>query len=84
MSYEIRWNEPLTSRQRRWLRAWAGRVSKGRAGLLERQRGALVVRQTTEQLAHEFAALTMLILGRSPYSYAIARTAELVALGKAA
>lgn len=71
MSYTIRWNAPLSTTQRRWLRCWLDRVADSRPGVVERRRGALTVRHTTEEFAHSFAALTMAVLDRPTFAYTL-------------
>jgi hypothetical protein len=76
MSYTIRWNAPLSTTQRRWLRCWLDRVAHSRPGLVERHRGALTVRHTTEEFAHSFAALTMAVLDRPTFAYSLEAAPE--------
>ena len=71
MSFVIRWTSPLTSTERRWLQCWLDRADVTRPGLVERCRGAIIVRHATPEDAHSFAALTMAVIGQPIFGYTL-------------
>ncbi|MFN8526952.1 MAG: hypothetical protein U0821_27925 [Chloroflexota bacterium] len=84
MSYTIRWVNPLSAGERRWLRNWVEKVNENHPDVVERRRGGLLVRDDQPERVHSFAALTMAVLGRDPMGYELVPTAEAGAAGLAA
>ncbi len=76
MSFTIRWTTPLNSTERRWLRCWLDRVTERCPSLVERHRGGIIVRGGTPEVVHSFAALTMAVIGRPRFAYALAEVGE--------
>jgi hypothetical protein len=71
MYFTISWTRPLNTTERRRLGTWLGRLAARFPGLAERRRGAVLVQGSDPQAAHAFAALTMTVMGRHPFSYAL-------------
>ncbi len=71
MSFMIRWTTQLNRTERRWLQGWLDRVDAKRPGLVERCRGAIIVRHATPEEAHSFAALTMAVVGQPIFGYTL-------------
>ena len=76
MSFTIRWMTPLNRTERRWLRCWLERVAEKCPSLIERHRGGITVRGGNPEVVHSFAALTMAVIGRPRFAYALAEVGE--------
>ena len=71
MSFKISWPTHLSRTEQRWLRHWLDRAGAKCPGLVERCRGAIIVRRATAEEAHSFAALTMAVVGQPIFGYTL-------------
>jgi hypothetical protein len=78
MSFMIQWTNQLDRTQRRWLRGWLDRFGTKHPGLVEQCGAGIIVRHTTPDQAHSFAALTMAVVGQPVFAYSIEPLAEQV------
>ena len=71
MSFKISWTTQLSRTEQRWLQRWLDRAGARHPGLVERCRGAIIVRHATPEEAHSFAALTMAVVGQPIFAYTL-------------
>jgi hypothetical protein len=65
VSYFLSWTTPLSTNERRWLRAWIEKVTERHPEVIERRRGGIVINDSQRERVEAFARLTMAILGRT-------------------